>query len=145
MKAPQTPRLTVDIIIELRDQPDRPIVLIERKYPPYGWALPGGFVDIGERLEVAAVREAKEETCLEVTLTDLLGCYSDPGRDPRGHTVSAVYVATASGTPAPADDASNTAVFTCDRLPADLAFDHADILADYCSFRRTGQRPPVTS
>lgn len=102
---PVTPLLTVDIIIELRDRPGAPIVLIERKNPPHGWALPGGFVDVGERLENAARREALEETSLEVELQTLLGCYSDPARDPRGHTVSAVYVATATGEPQARDDA----------------------------------------
>ncbi|MCK5723613.1 MAG: NUDIX hydrolase, partial [Gammaproteobacteria bacterium] len=81
---PRTPLLAVDAIIELLDQPGRPIVLIERKNPPYGWAIPGGFMDVGERLETAAIREAKEEVCLEVTLTALLGMYSDPKRDDRG-------------------------------------------------------------
>lgn len=136
---PSTPLLAADAIIELTDRPHRPIVLIERKNPPYGWALPGGFVDIGERLEVAAVREAKEEVCLEVKLTALLGMYSDPKRDARGHTVTAVYVATASGDPHAADDAKNVAVFTLDNLPDNLAFDHAQVLEDYRKFRETGQ------
>ena len=93
MEKPVTPLLTVDIIIEMIDRPGRPIVLVERKYPPHGWALPGGFVDVGEPLESAAIREAREETSLEVTLKVLLGNYSDPARDSRGHTVSAVYIA----------------------------------------------------
>ena len=90
MARPITPALTVDVVIELTDRPDRPIVLIERRNPPAGHALPGGFVDVGETVEAAAVREAREETGLEVTLTRLLGVYSDPARDPRGHTVSIV-------------------------------------------------------
>lgn len=136
---PTTPLITVDAIIELVDQPQRPIVLIERKNPPYGWALPGGFVDIGEQLELAAVREAKEEVCLQIKLSALLGLYSDPKRDSRGHTVSAVYIATASGEPRAADDAKNVALFTLDNLPDNLAFDHAQILEDYRKYRETGQ------
>jgi 8-oxo-dGTP diphosphatase len=104
MNRPVTPQLTADIIIEMIDRPGRPIVLIERKYPPPGWALPGGFVDVGETLESAAVREAREETSLDVTLNLLLGNYSDPLRDSRGHTVSAVYIAEAQGEPRAADD-----------------------------------------
>lgn len=143
MPAPRTPGLTVDTIIELRDRPGRPIVLIDRKNPPHGWALPGGFVDIGETLEAAAVREAQEETCLAVILEQLLGCYSDPGRDPRGHTVSAVYIASASGAPIAADDAKNVAIFSLDALPSSLAFDHGQILDDYRHFRDTGQLPAL--
>src|SRR5688572_25091969 len=106
MSAPKTPLLTVDIVIRLDNGPRR-IVLIERRSPPPGWALPGGFVDVGESLETAAVREAKEETGLDVALELLLGCYSDPKRDPREHVVSAVYLAVASGQPAAADDAKD--------------------------------------
>jgi 8-oxo-dGTP diphosphatase len=142
MAEPVTPRLTVDTIIELLDRPGRPIVLIERKNPPPGWALPGGFVDIGETLETAAIREAREETSLDVTLTRLLGCYSDPARDPRGHTASAVYIATARGEPKAADDATALAVFTLEALPATLAFDHAQILQDYVHYRQRGELPP---
>jgi len=140
---PTTPLLTVDTIIELIDQPDRPIVLIERKYPPYGWAIPGGFVDVGEPLEQAAIREALEETCLKVKLKTLLGLYSDPGRDERGHTVTAVYVAEAGGQPRAADDAMNLQIFTIDQLPKKLAFDHAQVLADYCRYRREGKLAPL--
>jgi 8-oxo-dGTP diphosphatase len=139
MPKPITPLLAVDIIIVLEDQPNQPIVLIKRRNPPLGWALPGGFVDIGETLEQAAVREAREETRLGVTLKILLGCYSDPGRDPRGHTVSAVYTARASGTPKAADDAAELDLFLIGNLPENLAFDHRQILMDYARYRATGQ------
>jgi 8-oxo-dGTP diphosphatase len=143
MPRPETPSLAADTIIELKDRPGRPIVLIERKFPPYGWAIPGGFVDIGESLEQAAAREAKEETTLVVTLMRLLGVYSDPLRDIRGHTVSAVYVVEASGEPTAQDDAKNVGVFDLDDLPAELAFDHARILDDYRHLRETGELPPI--
>lgn len=134
MSRPVTPLLAVDIIIRLADRPGAPIVLIERRNPPLGWALPGGFVDVGETLEQAAVREAKEETCLDVRLEHLLGCYSDPARDPRAHTVSAVYIATAEGTPQAADDARGLILVDPERCDVDLAFDHRLILADYLHF-----------
>jgi 8-oxo-dGTP diphosphatase len=127
MPRPETPALTVDVVIELAGGG---IVLIERRHPPPGWALPGGFVDVGETVEAAAVREAREETGLEVELVELLGVYSDPARDPRGHTVGIVYVGRASGTPHAADDARNVGVFDPARVPP-LAFDHDRILADY--------------
>lgn len=141
--SPKTPYVTADIIIELTDRPERPIVLIERKNPPHGWALPGGFVDRGERLEQAAVREAEEETGLRVRLKILLGIYSDPERDPRLHTVGAVYVAEAQGDPAAADDAKNVAVHTMDNLPDLLAFDHGRILSDYAHYRKTQEITPL--
>jgi 8-oxo-dGTP diphosphatase len=141
MPAPKTPALTVDIIIELRDRPDVPIVLIRRKNPPHGWALPGGFVDVGEAVEHAAVREAEEETALRVTLKLLLGCYSDPARDPRGHTASVVYVAEAEGEPRAQDDAAGVAIFSPEALPAPLVFDHARILRDYLAWRQRGVVP----
>ncbi len=141
MPRPATPALTVDIIIESLDVPGR-IVLIERKYPPLGYALPGGFVDIGERLDQAAVREAEEETGLQVRLKVLLGCYSDPARDPRGHTVSAVYVAEAAGNPVARDDARAVALH--DPLqPPSLVFDHAIILADYRQWLASGAVAPL--
>ena len=143
MSRPETPKLAADAIIELVDYPDRPIVLIERKYPPYGWAIPGGFVDIGEPLEQAAIREALEETCLQVNLKALLGIYSDPSRDERGHTVTAVYVAEAHGKPQAADDAKNLQVYTVDTIPAQLAFDHAQVLADYSRYRKEGLVAPL--
>jgi ADP-ribose pyrophosphatase YjhB (NUDIX family) len=133
----RNPLLTVDVITELPDG----IVLIERKNFPSGWAIPGGFVDYGETLESAAVREAKEETCLEVRLTEQFYTYSKPGRDPRHHTVSTVFIATAEGSPRGADDAKTAGVFTENRLPSPIAFDHGQILADYFHFKRTGERP----
>ena len=125
----RNPFPTVDIIIEVEGG----IVLIERKNPPHGWAIPGGFVDYGETVEAAAIREAKEETGLDVELRILLGVYSDPSRDPRHHTISTVFVASAIGQPVADDDASNAGVFTEDTLPADIAFDHRGILRDYFS------------
>ena len=135
MARPLTPALAVDLVIELVDRPGRPIVLIARRYPPAGHALPGGFVDVGETVEEAARREALEETGLAVDLKSLLGVYSDPGRDPRGHTVSVVYVAEARGEPRAGDDAARVMVTRPD-VPPPLAFDHARILADYLSSRR---------
>ncbi|HYY25089.1 MAG TPA: NUDIX hydrolase [Candidatus Udaeobacter sp.] len=134
----RNPLLTIDIIIELRSGE---IVLIERKNPPHGWALPGGFVDYGERIETAAIREAKEETCLDVRLKEQFYTYSDPKRDPRHHTVSTVFIATADGTPCAADDAKTAGAFSEDQLPAPIVFDHSRILADYFHFKKTGQRP----
>ena len=128
---PRNPFPTVDIIIEVEGG----IVLIERKNPPHGWAIPGGFVDYGETVEAAAIREAKEETGLDVELTVLLGVYSDPSRDPRHHTISTVFVASATGQPVADDDAADAGVFTEDTLPADIAFDHRGILADYFNAR----------
>ena len=128
----RNPVPTVDIIIEINGG----IVLIERKNPPHGWALPGGFVDYGESLEEAARREAAEETGLTVHLKDQLHTYSDPSRDPRQHTISTVFVATAEGTPAGGDDALRAEIFTAENLPA-LAFDHRKILDDYFARRRT--------
>lgn len=120
---------TVDIIIRV----DNKIVLIKRRNPPYGWALPGGFVDYGERFEDAAIREAKEETGLDVQLVSLLGVYSDPDRDKRQHTVSAVYVADTAivSKPKAGDDAADIALVIPDKFQGELAFDHEKILRDY--------------
>ena len=135
MPRPRTPEVCVDIVIELEDRPGRPIVLIRRANPPSGHALPGGFVDVGETVEQAAIREAREETGLDVGLMGLLGVYSDPARDPRGHTVSIVYVAAATGTPAAGDDARGILVTDPESAPP-LAFDHDRILGDYLARRR---------
>jgi 8-oxo-dGTP diphosphatase len=143
MTKPVTPLLAADALIELVDRPGRPIVLIERKNPPYGWAIPGGFVDIGETVEAAAVREALEEVSLTVQLVAMLGIYSAPSRDTRGHIATAVYVAEARGTPVAADDARNVGIFTLDQLPAPLAFDHELVLQDFLRYRETGAVAPL--
>ena len=142
---PTTPLLTVDIIIEIQAKETPSVVLIERKHPPSGWALPGGFVDVGETVEHAAIREAKEETNLVVVLTELLGIYSDPERDGRGHTVSAVFIANISETEASnakaQDDAINLQICDPHNPPGILAFDHQKIIDDYLYFKKTGERP----
>ena len=127
----RNPLLTVDIIIRVQGGG---IVMIERKNPPYGWALPGGFVDYGESLESAAVREAKEETGLDLDDLRQFRAYSTPDRDPRHHTVTMVFAAVGRGIPKAADDARNVEVFPADRLPARIVFDHARILADYLAW-----------
>jgi len=127
----RNPLPTVDIIIEVEGG----IVLIERRNPPFGWAIPGGFVDYGESVEACAVREAREETGLDVRLTDLLYVYSRPDRDPRHHTLTTVFLATAEGQPLAADDAKSAGVFGPANLPEPLVFDHAAILADYFRYR----------
>jgi len=134
VKEYRNPFPTVDIIIELAEG----IVLIERRNEPFGWALPGGFVDYGESLEAAAVREAREETSLEISDLRLVGCYSDPARDPRFHTISAVFAAIGHGIPHAADDALLLAVFSPGTLPAPLCFDHAKILEDYNRLKKDG-------
>jgi len=133
----RNPIPTVDIIIENQSG----IVLVRRKNPPLGWALPGGFMDVGETCERGAVREAKEETNLDVRLTRLLGVYSNPKRDPRQHTLTVVYVAHADGDPVGMDDAEEAKVFSLDNLPSPIVFDHATIIEDYRSFLRTGRVP----
>ena len=123
----KNPLPTVDIIIEINDG----IVLIERGNEPKGWALPGGFVDYGETLEDAAIREALEETSLSITELRLHGCYSDPARDPRRHTISIVFVAKGKGIPKAGDDAATIAVFSKDSIPSGLCFDHDRIIKEY--------------
>ena len=127
----KNPFVTVDIIIEIDDG----IVLIERANPPYGWALPGGFVGYGESLEVSAIREAKEETSLDIQLTEQFHTYSNPDRDPRHHTVTTVFIAEASGSPKAADDAKNLGVFKRNNLPIRMAFDHGQIINDYFRYK----------
>ena len=129
----QNPIPTVDIIIEIET---RGIILIKRKNPPYGWAIPGGFVDYGESLEEAALREAKEETNLDVKLVKQFHTYSDPKRDPRHHSISTVYIAKGEGTPKAKDDALEIGFFNESNLPTEIAFDHRSILKDYFKTRK---------
>ena len=130
----RNPAPTVDIIIELQGG----IVLIDRKNEPQGWALPGGFVDYGESLEDAARREAHEETSLKIRLKAQMHAYSDPGRDPRRHTLSVVFVAEADGAPEAGDDALGAGVFTERNLPDTIVFDHRQIIMDYFEWKREG-------
>jgi 8-oxo-dGTP diphosphatase len=135
----RTPLLTVDIIIRYQDG----IVLIERKNPPPGWALPGGFVDMGESLEDAAIREAKEETSLDVTLVEQFHAYSKPDRDPRFHTATMVFIADGAGSLKGRDDARKAAVFIAESLPSQIAFDHKQIVEDYFAYRKTAKKPDL--
>ncbi len=137
----KNPTPTVDALIELDGRPGT-VVLIQRANEPVGWAIPGGFVDEGEFLVDAAVREAKEETGLDIEVIELFHVYSDPTRDPRKHTVSTVFIGHAAGLPAGSDDAADARVFALDALPSPIVFDHATILADYVAYRATGKRPP---
>jgi 8-oxo-dGTP diphosphatase len=139
-KAYKNPTPTVDCIIELSGNR---IVLIRRAKPPLGWALPGGFVDEGEPLHVAAAREAREETGLTVEVLEQFFTYSDPKRDPRKHTVSTVYIVRADGEPQGGDDAAEAQAFPVGALPQELCFDHGTILADYLAYKRTGQRRKI--
>ena len=123
--------VTVDIIIEFEEK----IVMIERANPPSGWALPGGFVDYGESLEISAVREAKEETSLSIDLDEQFHTYSNPDRDPRHHTITTVYIAKGSGMPKPADDAKSIGVYTQKELPVPIVFDHEKIISDYFRYK----------
>ncbi len=132
----KNPIPTVDIIIEYKDG----IVLIERKNYPYGWAIPGGFVDYGESLEQAAIREAKEETNLDVELITQFHTYSDPTRDPRQHTITTVYIAKGKGILKGKDDAINAKIFTQKNLPEIIAFDHKKILEDYFNWKNRGDK-----
>jgi len=139
----RNPVPTVDIIIELMDRPYRPIVLVERLNPPLGWSLPGGFVDYGESVEQAAVREASEETGLHVKLTEQFHVYSEPNRDPRQHTISVVFLGMAKGEPMAGDDAKNLALFELWDIPSNLCFDHERIIRDYRYYREHGLRPKL--
>lgn len=139
----RNPAPTVDLIIEMVDRPHRPVVLIERLNPPYGWALPGGFVDYGESVEHAARREAQEETGLSVTLIEQFQVYSDPSRDTRQHTISIVFLANASGEPKANDDAKAVALCEMWQKPENLCFDHAQIVQDYWYYRHYGIRPRI--
>lgn len=129
----------MDIIIRYQGG----IVLIERKNYPPGWALPGGFVDLNESLEDAARREAKEETSLDVRLLEQFHAYSQPGRDPRFHTVTVVFIADGDGNLTGRDDARRARIFTEETLPPAIAFDHRDIINDYFRYVKTGKRPPL--
>ena len=137
----RNPVPTVDVVVECPEG----IVLIRRRNPPHGWALPGGFVDEGERVEDAARREVLEETGLEVELTRLLYVYSDPARDPRKHTMSVVFVGrlldTGPRAPAAVDDAVEAVVCDPRHPPGPLAFDHGAIVEDYLAYRETGALP----
>lgn len=132
-----SPKLAVDVIVEVEENL---ILLIERKFPPMGWALPGGFVEEGENIEKAALRELQEETNLKAELLDLFYVYSHPKRDARGHTVSVVFIAKAQGKPEAGDDAQKAQFFPVENLPSPLCFDHAEILADFLNYRKTGKR-----
>jgi len=133
----RNPAPTVDAVILV---PGDRVVLVRRKNPPLGWAIPGGFVDEGEPLEAAATREAAEETGLGVTLLEQFHSYSDPARDPRRHTISTVFLASASGEPRGGDDADEARAFAWDALPSPIVFDHREILADVRRYLLTGAR-----
>ncbi len=141
-KTYKNPTPTVDILIELAERPGT-LVFVERRNEPRGFALPGGFVDEGEWVADAALREAKEETGLDVELIELFHVYSNPKRDPRQHTVSTVFIGRASGVPVGGDDAARCIVTAPDAIPGPLVFDHATIVADYVAYKRTGARPPA--
>lgn len=140
----RNPTPTVDIIIELVDRPHRPIILIERHNEPLGWAIPGGFVDYGESLETAAVREAQEEVSLSVKLIEQFHVYSKPNRDPRQHTISLIFIATATGEPQAADDAKSLGIFQAWDVPPNLCFDHDQIMQDYWRYRHYRLRPSLS-
>jgi ADP-ribose pyrophosphatase YjhB (NUDIX family) len=128
----KNPLVTVDIIIEI----NRKIVLIKRVNPPHGWALPGGFVDYGESLEISAIREASEETSLDIRLIEQFHTYSDPERDPRHHSITTVFIATATGKPKASDDAKSVGLFNENTLPDPLVFDHEKIIRDYFRYKK---------
>jgi 8-oxo-dGTP diphosphatase len=140
-QAYKNPLVTVDVIIEIDDK----IILIERANPPYGWALPGGFVDYGESLESAAIREAKEETSLEIVLEEQFHAYSDPRRDPRHHTITTVFIGKGIGIPKSADDAKQLGMFSEHDLPNPIVFDHNKIIKDYFRYKRGESKKAVFS
>ena len=135
----RSPLPTVDAIVVRAGR----VLLVRRKYPPPGWALPGGFVDVGETLEQAVCRETLEETGLRVTKLRQLHTYSDPKRDPRQHTVGTIFEVEAEGEPIAGDDAAECRFFPLDALPPDLAFDHPQILADFRARRYPGGFEPA--
>ena len=136
------PKPTADAIIELDGGG---IVLVERRFEPQGWAIPGGFIEYGESAETAAVREAKEETGLDIELLEQFFTYSAPGRDPRHHTLTVVFIAQAEGSPLAGDDAARAICAREGELPRPMAFDHDRILADYFAYKRWGRRPDQRS
>lgn len=129
----KNPSPTADVIVEIGGK----VLLIRRGNPPYGWAIPGGFIDYGESAEDAATREIREETGIELENLHQFGVYSDPDRDPRFHTLTVVFTATSTGSPRAGDDAAEACLFDLDTLPDDLAFDHGRILDDYRKQRDT--------
>ena len=137
---PVTPLITVDAIIELTDGN---IVLVKRRYPPPGWAIPGGFVDPGESLAEAVRREAREETSLDIEVVSIFHVYSKPWRDPRGDTVSVVYYCRADGFPEGGDDAEKAVAYNPDDLPDVITFDHRKIIQQFLQWKKTGIRPSV--
>ncbi|MCO4771582.1 MAG: NUDIX hydrolase [Deltaproteobacteria bacterium] len=137
---PRNPFPTVDVVVE---RGNGCVLLVRRTNPPLGWALPGGFIDYGEAAEAAARREVEEEAGVTVLLTDLLGVYSDPDRDPRHHTLTVVYIGRSRDPVTAGDDAAEVREFPLDSLP-ELAFDHARILRDYQHFKATGVLPRPT-
>jgi ADP-ribose pyrophosphatase YjhB (NUDIX family) len=132
---PKNPIPTVDVIVELRDG----IVLVDRRNPPHGWALPGGFIDYGESAESAAAREVREETNLRLSRVRQFHVYSDPGRDCRMHTITTVFVARGEGTLRAGDDANAARVFRRGEIPDEMAFDHRGIVNDYLEHRWGGR------
>jgi ADP-ribose pyrophosphatase YjhB (NUDIX family) len=134
----RNPKSTADVIVDIGGK----ILLINRKNPPYGWAIPGGFIDYGEGAEDAAIREIREEAGIEVRDLTQFHFYSDPGRDPRHHTVTIVFTARSDGIPKAGDDAAEYGLFEENQLPSPLAFDHERILADYFRARREGKIHP---
>lgn len=134
MEQHRNPYPTVDVIVNIGGK----VVLVKRKNPPDGWAVPGGFIDYGESAEDAAVREIREEIGIDITDLNQFRCYSDPGRDPRFHTITIVFTATGAGVPVAGDDAAEAGLFDEKDLPSPLAFDHERILKDYFASRNKG-------